>query len=169
MVANICSANRAISLAQDRAAEASTECQRLEKIVSTLISDGEGRKAEVERVREERERQDKTQVEYRRKMAQFRERASQAEERGPVQRELAEVERKIKELREKSRHAVPHSLPSPIPPSPSSPGVSYMHGEGLKILSREEQRCLHNQISETEAAAAVMDQEIAQVEQQVSQ
>ena len=168
MVANVCSANRAISLAQDRAAEYSTDCQCLEKVVSSLISDGEGRKVELERVRGERERQGKMQAEYRRKMAQYRERASLVEERGPVQRELAELERKIKELREKSI-AMLHLTPAPRPlPLPSPPGVSYMHGEGLKILSGDEQRCLHNQISETEAAAAMMDREMVQVEQQVS-
>ena len=112
---NVCSANRAILLAQDRAEEASVDCQLLEQTLSSLIAEGERMREDLEGVRGEREKQRRRWEEYRRKMEKHRERVEQVERSGPVQTELAELEEKIGMVKERSKASLIANLS--LPPS----------------------------------------------------
>lgn len=98
----MCSANRAITLAQARTSQASLSCQNLEKTIATLVAEREDLQGQLERVSREREGEEKRRGEYGRKMERHRDRVSYVEQDSTAFRELAELQAKKQQLEDKS-------------------------------------------------------------------
>ena len=103
VVACVCSANRAITLAQDRAAQASLSCQQLEKGIAGLVAEREELLGQLEGVQCERKRGERRREEYGRKMERHRQRVSSVEQDSEAHRELAELQLKKQCLEDSSK------------------------------------------------------------------
>lgn len=97
-------ANKAIIIAQDRATQASQDCQQLEKSIDSLIVEKEKLVVELVRVKQENAQEEKCRGEYRKKMAAYKEKVSRSEDTSPVSIELRELQEKISMLMEKSEY-----------------------------------------------------------------
>ena len=102
VAACVCAANRAITVAQDRAARAGLRCQVLEVRLSGAVREREEVRRQLERVAEERERGERQREKYMNKMALYRERVAQAEKESEANKQLADIQAKKQQLEEKS-------------------------------------------------------------------
>lgn len=165
-MACVCSANRAITVAQDAAAQTSLSCQQLEKSIATLMAERENLKRQFESVSREREREGKRKEEYRKRMAAHREKVSHSEQGNTINMDLAELQAKKQQLEHMSETI--YHLMATLLDLCIIPGASYMHGEGLQILSGERQKELHESIVAAETAGALLDEETSKIRQMVS-
>ena len=99
----MCSANKAITLAQDRAAQANLCCQQLEKSITRLVAERQDLQGQLEGVEWERKREKRRREEYGSKMERHRQRVSSAEEDSEAHRELAELQHKKQWLEDSSK------------------------------------------------------------------
>lgn len=111
VVVSVCSANRAITVAQDRAAQTSLSCQQLDKSITSLTAEREDLQRQLERASREREREEKRRAEYRKKMAAHQEKVSHAEQGSSVHMQLAELQAKKQQLEDTSDYLTHHHSP----------------------------------------------------------
>ena len=104
VTACVCGASRAITVSQDRAAQASLRCQVLEERLSGAVGEREEMRRQLERVVRERERGERQREEYKKKMTQHQERVSQAEQESEANKQLADLQAKKQLLEDKSTH-----------------------------------------------------------------
>lgn len=108
VVVSVCSANRAITVAQDRAAQSGLSCQQLEKSITSLTAEREDLQRQLERASREREREEKIRAEYRKKMAAHQEKVSHAEQGSSIHMQLAELQAKKQQLEGTSEYPTHH-------------------------------------------------------------
>lgn len=104
VVACVCTANRAITVSQDRVAHSSLKCQRLAKTISRAVAEKEDLSRQLREVSKEKEREEKLREEYREKMRIYEECVTQVEEDSPANRELANLITEKQELESKSEN-----------------------------------------------------------------
>ena len=111
VAACVCSANRAITVAQDRAAQTSLNCQKLEKSIARLVAEREDLRGQLEEVVWERKRGERKSSEYGWKMERHRQRIFHAEQHSEAHRELDELQHKKQLLENSSKsHPLSHIL-----------------------------------------------------------
>ena len=103
VAACVYSANRAITLAQDRAAQAGLSCQQLERSIARLVAERQDLQEQLEGVEWERKRGERRREEYGNKMERHRQRVSSAEQDSEAHRELAELQHKKQRLEDSSK------------------------------------------------------------------
>jgi hypothetical protein len=143
VVARVCAANRAITVARDESSRAGLRCRELGESLARLAGEREEMRTQLEAVGRERERGERQKEEYVAKMAALRRRVSQAEEDTSAYQELARLLAKKQQMEQKR--------------------AGYLHGEGLEILSGERKRRVQESIIAVETACALVDEEASEI------
>ena len=103
VVACVCAANRAITVARDDSSQAGLRCRELGESLARLAGEREEMRTQLEAVGREGERGERQREEYVAKMAALRRRVSQAEENTSAYQKLARLLAKKQQMEQKSK------------------------------------------------------------------